>query len=546
MRTVHVRDAKSAERGVALITSLLVLMLISTVAVTYMATTVTERSVSANVHVAKGSLYAADAGVRTAQQMLANMAQVKLDSVCNVWSGVGPVITQPGALFPAGQLLLTRSSPSFSAAASIAFADSDLADTAQVYNYRYTITSGGAFGQRGSRQVQSDGVLRVSAERGSFTDYLIYTNTHLMPSGDAIWFTSSGYFDGRVHTNTQFRFAYQPTFEDLTSQVNSRSWFYNRGSPIERAANNNGSTDVPNFHGGFNRSAPSIPLPNNAFNQQNAALGLNPSSSTPPSNTVINTILGTGGGSSTPPNGVYVVNSGGAVTGGLYVQGTLNSYRASVDNNGRQVYALTQGATTKTITIDRAANQTLVSQGAGTTTYTGCPRGVTFVNGTVSSLRGPDRVNGSPPPAIAEDNQLLLAATGDIVVNGDVTVENYNSSSSTGVLGLLSATGDVRVGGSAPQNCNLDAFVMAFGNGKSLKVDNYDSGSPRGTFHLRGGMITERYGAFYTFNNDGSLRTGFARDFRYDRRGLIPPYFPTTNRFEADMPTARVIAWREL
>ena len=71
---------------------------------------------------------------------------------------------------------------------------------------------------------------------------------------------------------------------------------------------------------------------------------------------------------------------------------------------------------------------------------------------------------------------------------------------------------------------DLDAFVMATNstNG-AFTVDNYGSGSPRGTFHLRGGSVTNFYGAFYTFNSDGSLKTGFARDFHYDRRGLIPP-----------------------
>jgi hypothetical protein len=77
-------------------------------------------------------------------------------------------------------------------------------------------------------------------------------------------------------------------------------------------------------------------------------------------------------------------------------------------------------------------------------------------------------------------------------------------------------------------------------------VDNYSSGSARGTFHLRGGSVTTYYGAFYTFNANGQLQTGYARDFHYDRRGLIPPYFPTTNRFTSDEPMARTIVWKEM
>ncbi len=547
MQRIHPWSVRSAERGIALVTSLLVLMLVSTLAVTYMVTTVTERSVSSNVHVAKGSLYAADAGIRTASQMLANMAQAKLDSMCNAWSGVGPVISQPNNVFPAGLMSVTSSSPNFTASASIAFADSDLADTAQVYNYNYTVTATGTFGLQGQRRVQSQGVLRVSASRGSFTDYLIYTNTHLTPSGGAIWFTSSGHFDGRVHTNGEFRFAFQPTFEDLASSVNNKAWFNNKGSPVELAASNNGSIDVPNFFGGFQRGAPSIPLPANSYNQQNAALGLDPSSSSPPNNNTINAQLGTGAGSSTPPDGIYLVHTGVTMSGGIYVQGILDSYRTSVDGLGRQVYTMTQGATTKTVTIDRTANVTMVTQGATTTTYLGVPRGVTYVNGAISSLRGPDRVSGAPPPGIADDNQLLIAATGNIVIQGDLTVENYSSINGAGVLGLLTSGGNIRVGSSAPNDCNLDAFVMATASLSSFMVDSYNSGSPRGTFHLRGGMIADRYGAFGTFSSStGNMLTGYARDFRYDRRGIVPPYFPTTSRFDADLPTARAIAWREL
>ena len=59
-------------------------------------------------------------------------------------------------------------------------------------------------------------------------------------------------------------------------------------------------------------------------------------------------------------------------------------------------------------------------------------------------------------------------------------------------------------------------------------------------------MTSEFYGAFFTFNASGALKTGYARDFQYDRRGLIPPYFPTTNRFKADAPSARTIAWKEI
>jgi hypothetical protein len=119
------------------------------------------------------------------------------------------------------------------------------------------------------------------------------------------------------------------------------------------------------------------------------------------------------------------------------------------------------------------------------------------------------------------------------------------------VLGIYSDQGNVRVGTSAPNDMYLDAYVMAVGGMNpgdgAFTVDNYSSGSPRGTFHLRGGMITQYYGAFYTFASNGTLKTGYARDFKYDRRGLVPPYFPTTPLFaQTNLPSARTLAWKEL
>jgi hypothetical protein len=278
---------------------------------------------------------------------------------------------------------------------------------------------------------------------------------------------------------------------------------------------------------------------------ENAALGRNPSDTNPPSNSEINTALGLGAGGSPPPTGVYLVHSGTAVSGGLYVQGNVDRMTASIDAMGRQVYAVRQVASTTTITVDKGANSTRVAVGASITDYTGVPLGISYVKGMVSDLRGPDRVSGSPPPAIAQDTQMLLAATGDVVVQRDVTYQGYPNSQN--VFGIYSSGGSVRVGTSAPDGMNLDAFVMATGGTGSFTVDSYSSGTPRGIFNLRGGMVENYYGPFGTFSSSTGLQThGYGRNFMYDRRGLIPPYYPVTNRFTANAPSARTLAWREL
>lgn len=531
------------ERGFALVSAVLLVFMASILAVTFMAVTTSERSISSNVHVARGALLASDAGVRVTQQTLANLAKSKLDSLVAVWNGVGAVITNPQALFPSGPVTTSGTNPTFTAGATIVFSDSTLSPTAQFFDYTYTTTSSGGFGAAGSRTVRTTGLLRVSASRGSFADFLIYTATHLTPDNQPIWFTSSTSFNGRVHTNTEFRFANSPAFQDLATSVNGKAWYYNKGNPVELASDHNGTIDVPGFYGGFDRGVGAVTLPANAFSQQNTALGLDPSS-IPPINSVINTQLGLGAGGSAPPDGVYLVGSGSAVTGGIYVQGSLDQLAASVDALGHQVYTMRQSAVTKTITVDLVSNRTRVTTGSGTTSYDGVPRGVIYVTGAVSDLRGPDRVAGSPPPALAGDTQVLLTTVGDVVIRRDVTYEDYQNGQN--VLGIFSSAGSVRVGTDAPNDMNLDAFVMATGASSSFTVDNFGQFSPRGTFHLRGGMVTSRYGGFGTFYSSGKQKSGFGRDFQYDRRGLVPPYFPTTNRFTADTPSARTLAWKEL
>jgi hypothetical protein len=229
------------------------------------------------------------------------------------------------------------------------------------------------------------------------------------------------------------------------------------------------------------------------------------------------------------------------VTGGIYIQGNLSSCVAKLDSSGRQVYVMTQGSTTRTITIDKSTNKTWMSDGSTTLAYDGIPRGIIYGKGSISNLGGPSRVSGQPKPAIADGNELLITATGDITLNNDIVYNDFDDGGS--VLGLYSSGGDIRINSSAPNDMHLDAFVLAAGSNGEFRVDNYDSGNPRGDFHLRGGMVAKYYGAFYTFNSNGTLKTGYARDFHYDRRGLVPPYFPTTTQYNPDAPTARTMAW---
>jgi Tfp pilus assembly protein PilX len=548
------------ERGIVLVAALLFVLLASVLVLALMLTTTGERTQSSNTQTARLSLYAADAGVRAQQQLLANFAKAKLDSCFAAWVAAGsqpsqPIVSNPLGLFPAGTLggsnAATSTNPKFTANASISFADAGLGAASQTYNYMFTIQSNGALSKTGQRRVQSTGALRISATRGSFSDYLVLTDQFKMANNGTVWFTSSDVFDGRVHTNDGFKFAFHPVFQDRVTQGAAYATFYNNGSQIPLDANNNGTIDTPDFFGGYLRSQPTVPLPTNANDAQSAALGLTPNGSAPTSGQ-INTAL-TGSATGTPANGGYLINSGGAVTGGIYIQGNANRVKMWTDTTTHhQYYQVSVPPNFISVEVDPAANQTRVwnQLGMGGTpdhVYTGLPKGVLYANGGISNLTGPDRdvVTGNVPPALALNQRALIASNSDIVIQGDLTCDRYDLS--TNVLGIFSSGGAVRIGNSAPANLSVDAFVMACGstNGE-FTVDNWNSGAPRGAMNLRGGVVSRFYGAFYTWDVNGNPVTGYTRSFHYDQRGLIPPYYPTTNSFKADIPSARTIAWKEL
>lgn len=532
------------ERGVVLVIALLTLVLLSMVGAAFVTVTgVQEKSMSSQQTIATQALFSADAGIEVAKQQMANYAQSKLDSLLDGWGGSGPIIARPDSFFPAAGFSYSTSNPNLSVTTTFSFLDSALVDTSQTFDYNFTSRSTGTLGTMGRRVIACEGKLRISASRASLADFLLFTDTHSMPDGGAIWFTTSTSFSGRVHTNTEFRFAYSPTFADLATSVNQNAWYYNNGYPLELNADRNGTTDVPNFYGGFTRGVPEVELPPNAFSQQRAALGGDASNTSTVTNLEIRRSLGLDTTQATPPpTGIYIPHSDSNITGGIYIQSNVNQALLNISSN-KQVYTIKDANNnTCTITLDRSRNETTVTGGQNPGTYTGLPRGIIYDEGQISDLRGPDRSGRNVPPAIDDQNQLSIVAKNDVIIQRDITYEDYRRGQN--VLSIFSSTGDIRIGTSAPNDMNLDAFVMAAASGKVFAVDNYNQGSYRGVLHLRGGVVQNYYGAFGTFGRSGPL-TGYGRDFQYDSRGFVPPYYPIVLQYTVDAPAPQVLAWRE-
>lgn len=380
-----------------------------------------------------------------------------------------------------------------------------------------------------TQNVVINGDFTVRVQKDNFAKYALFTNSQSTPSGTKVWFTNKTNFAGPLHTNDRFNIALNPsgTFDGSVSQVQQTARFYNNGSNILLNNDHNGTTDVPTFNSNFNRDVSTVTL-SSATQKQDI-------------------IDQAQGGQTYASNGIYLTNNGTNLSGGIYIRGN-STIDMAVDGNNNAVYTITQGSSTKVVTVDLSSQQTTVQDinAGSSTTYNGLPDGmdnvgtIIYTEGKINSLGG----------TVQQDTALTISSNDDIIITDNVTYSSYTPSTGTpgaagyippnangtnNILGLVTWSGDVRVGSSAPNNVNIHGTILS--QDGILQVDNYDSGSPRGTATLLGGVITDNYGAFGQFNGStGQQISGYGRNFVYDERmqvGTAPPYFPTLNTFVA-------------
>jgi hypothetical protein len=397
---------------------------------------------------------------------------------------------------------------------------------------------------------------QVVALHGNFAKFALFTDHHKTTSGTTVWFTADTNFYGPVHTNERFSFANNPSaeFTDAVSQSYSDVRFYNNGSSKLLAGNSNPlccervgclSTpckDKPIFGSTFTTGANTITLPSSVSQ-----------------NDMKSDALGT---LSAPSNsGVYIPNQAGSVTGGIYIKGSTSSstddatIAMSVDGSNNPVYTITQkiSSTTHTTVITELVSTTqtkVVVDGGAATTYNGRPDG-TGNEGTL--IYSTDTIKGFSG-TVQRNSHITVASEKDVVITNNVRYQDYtvsplNATGYDNILGLISWGGNLRIGTAAPDDIEIHGIMMAPAG--VFTVDDYSSGSPRGTATLLGGVITSYYGAFGTFSG-GSSQSGYGRHFVYDSRvlsGMAPPYFPYMTSFTSSVAPVDIFrtrtSWRE-
>jgi hypothetical protein len=444
------------------------------------------------------------------------------------------------------------------------------------------------------KKIVSSGYADLSSVKNSFAHWGLY-----MKSSTGVWFGEADLNDGPVYSQGVPNFhsttpgngpQFLEGFDTSATSVN----LWGSGSVDLNATYGTGpktipgvasGTVTPNFGAvGLKYGAPLIPLPDNATSQQRAALGGDPNNLTVPTSADIAAAVGT---TNPPPNGVYLPQSGSVLNGGIYVKGNATVDLATVPSGlgyNNQVYTIQTGTDKKVITVDATTNQTVVQQidtstsaVMSTNTYTGKPNGSFYVDGDISSIKGPPRATGSTDPgtaapAIAAATQLTISAN-SIKIGGDIKYEidprgpviapetkpkfgdGNDLPNTTNVLGLFASTGNVTIGmPNPPANTNINghnefydinihAVIMAPKG--TFTVDSLSSRTRSGSINQLGGQIVQDLGATEPMGSAKGFGTATVYDRRMKDKELEPPFFPTQTKPDALPPKIVIEATKE-
>jgi Tfp pilus assembly protein PilX len=478
------RHGRHSQSGVALVTTLLLLLLLTGLSLTMVLTVSSDMLVTGYYSNSRGSFYAADSGLSVARQALknslagtipANFAtssgpmpttadttgtnaitgsygsytsvnssgswpeKFKITSLCvgsQTFTGCAtppPTCTVTGGSPPPAVPTCANPNPSHDAATN--------PPTAYNYVIPYTMTAIGQSQGTEAATVVDTGQITIVANTGlgkvtqSFAGWGMFIDQYAVCSGGDL---VPGTITGPVFTNGGWTFssAGPYTFTGKVGQVAAKAGFDNGGCTQSATAPANGIN--PTFQAGFFPGQAAVPLPTNTFNQEQAVLDGIGNSSSAPTNAALNASLKNAAGVAYPTTGAasgvylpYSVNaSTGAKTftgGGIYVQGNA-TVTLSPSGTGTQVYTIVQSGVTTTVTINNAANTTTITTGSNTQTITGVPEQYS----TSDASEGPATmlyVNGNitaltgpgqGQAAIQNGTALTVTAAGSVTVTGDI------------------------------------------------------------------------------------------------------------------------------
>jgi Tfp pilus assembly protein PilX len=586
------------ERGAALLVALLCMTLLFALALALLLSTTTDTLISASYRASEEAFFAADAGIAVGRRAIARSMAEQITAVAS---------NPAHAYRPDSQVLPDSASAPNSAffrdvsarAADIANDESrsTLANESRyqievvaleggpttspvrnptnglesyVYTYEIKSTGRSRFGaraeviERGELQTQLTAAAKLN--RVPFSIYGTFFDRGDPGNGLVL---VSGTFTGPVHTNSHLAFSSHNTviFRDRVTQGDGQIVYDGSSIPIP----GDGMQGIVVGRGAFSQDK-RVPLPKNNFVQELAVVngsgyvGDGDSASVGGNGRVTPDALSAGlsDAQGRPAQktangvapGVYVSSSEGTeiTGGGIYVSG---SAQIALSTSGdSQVINIVQGGTSSTVTINYAgAGTTTLTTGGVTRTFTGVPMdsslgaaqaapGISlFVDGSITSLSGPQAVDGQVAPAISPKTAMTITSQRDIVVTGDIKYAdpvigpdgsplprtNQNSS----VLGIFTNDGNVVLQPDpartdAAGNLEIDAAIAAFNSNTSNDAGKLEGTIVYGSGQPRGGAVLRIVGTRIQSNiaNIKYRKRGIFFDPRLAGGQFAPPFFP--------------------
>ncbi|HEX2328008.1 MAG TPA: PilX N-terminal domain-containing pilus assembly protein [Candidatus Angelobacter sp.] len=599
------RTLRGEQKGVALITALLLLLLITSVSLAMVFSVRSDMLINHYYRDSRGSFYAADSGLNLVRRDIINRFIAAIPANFNpnvspmpagqdavVKTAITTAYQNPVSLVPASQAGKTWPQQfnivpaSFSLAPSATpcrvtggNAGATCANpvgniTAYVYSYDYKLAAMGKSEGNESIVVTDEGTITITAtlvpasSKQSFAAWGMFIDQQNICSGSTL---VPGTITGPVFTNGAWTFGTSGsyTFTDSVAQSGSQAGYQFAGQCAQVAGPSDkvgGTTIAPTFQAGFNLNQPSVPLPPNDFNQQRAVLDGRGSGGQVSPSDMNNTLRNINGNaypnSATKTNGVWLpyktINGTPTFTGGgIMVEGDAKVVLSASGANS-QVYTITQGSTTTTVTINNSANTTTVQSGGNTLNITGVPSQfdpatgaymgpatMLYVDGNITSLSGP----GQGSPAVQDGTALTITAASNVTITGDIL---YKSEPVT-----LAANGTTPADTLIPANDHgqtLGIFTatgdIQLRNGQSngnLEVDaslaTISSNGTGGLTNVGSSINTLTIVGGRIQNQIKNINTT-TRNVYFDRRyanGFAPPWFPSTTVTLGGLTAAQVL-----
>jgi Tfp pilus assembly protein PilX len=480
VRSVKSRNFKSrrrqpgnSERGVALITTLLLLMLLTGLSLAMVFSVRSDMLINGYYRNFRGSFYAADSGLNAARTAMVDgvvaaipasfgitQQPIPVGTDGNIQTNINTTYGQSYTTFTGSGQSASSWPGSYKVTGTFALANCSVLGgagtcaaptgpvTGYTYIYNYTLQSTGQAQGTQSTTLTDRGSVTVNAtlvpvnSTTSFAAWGMFIDQSPVCNGSTL---VPGTISGPVFSNGAWNFGTSGSyiFTDTVGSASPTAGYQFSsgcaavGAPSDKSG---GQTIAPTFQAGFSMGQPAIPLPPNDYNQEQAVLDGKGVTNNPVSKSALHGALKDVNGNSYPSGGAssgvflpYSVQNGTPTFngGGIYLEGNSTvvlSTATGPNSSPQQIYTITQGGVTTTVRVDPGNNQTTVISGGNSVNITGIPKMIDPVtnasspatmlydNGSITSLSGP----GQGLPAIQNASQVTITASQNIAVTGDV------------------------------------------------------------------------------------------------------------------------------